>query len=109
LSPTLWIALALYLVGVGSGWLVRGTVADAEHAATDRAVEAFRASEARISAALETKLARLKANERVIEREVTKVVDRPVYRNVCLDDDGLRLIEAARDPAGSAGAVPGPK
>jgi hypothetical protein len=52
---------------------------------------------------------------RNITRTVTKLVDRPVYRNVCLDDDGLRNINAAlagtaadpaADPGKSASAVP---
>jgi hypothetical protein len=30
-----------------------------------------------------------------IKVEVEKVVNRDVYRNVCLDDDGLRLVNTA--------------
>ncbi|MGX2584729.1 hypothetical protein ACWB3E_18825 [Acinetobacter baumannii] len=30
-----------------------------------------------------------------IEREVQKIVDRPIYINTCLDDDGVRLINEA--------------
>jgi len=41
-------------------------------------------------------LAKHAQNERVIVREVVKLVDRPVYSNVCLDGDGLRLINAAK-------------
>lgn len=40
---------------------------------------------------------------REITREVPSIVERPVYRNVCLDGDGLRLVnravEAANGPA----------
>lgn len=32
---------------------------------------------------------------RPIIREVERVVEKPVYRNVCLDDDGLRLLRSA--------------
>jgi hypothetical protein len=32
---------------------------------------------------------------REIYREVAKIVDRPVYRNVCLDADGLRILSSA--------------
>lgn len=49
---------------------------------------------------------------RTITVEVEKIVDRPVYRTVCLDADGLQLIAAAierRDPASQPGQpVPGP-
>ena len=45
-----------------------------------------------------------------IEVEVEKLIDRPVYRNVCYDTDGLRqLNEAIRttgDPGQPQGAVP---
>lgn len=33
--------------------------------------------------------------ERIRYVEVQKIVERPVYRNVCLDDDGLRELNAA--------------
>lgn len=49
---------------------------------------------------------------RTITVEVDKIIDRPVYRNVCLDTDGLQLINAAirrSDPASQPGhVVPGP-
>lgn len=32
---------------------------------------------------------------REIVREVPTIIDRPVYRNVCVDDDGVRLIKRA--------------
>jgi len=53
---------------------------------------------------------------REITREVPRIIDRPVYRNVCVDADGVRLIgravEAAnggapaRRSAGDAAGVP---
>lgn len=43
---------------------------------------------------------------------VDRIVDRPVYRSACFDDDGLQLVNAAiagTDSAGQpASAVPGP-
>lgn len=33
--------------------------------------------------------------ERIRYVEVKKVVEKPIYRNVCLDDDGLRIINSA--------------
>lgn len=49
---------------------------------------------------------------RTITVEVEKIIDRPVYRTVCLDADGLQLINAAiqrRDPTSELGqSVPGP-
>lgn len=43
-----------------------------------------------------------------ITKEVEKLVDRPVYRNVCLDDDGLRAINSqilGFDPGGTGQAM----
>ncbi|MDP1530299.1 MAG: hypothetical protein Q8M05_13035 [Rhodoferax sp.] len=49
---------------------------------------------------------------RTITVEVDKIIERPVFRNVCIDDDGLRLLNSQirRDtaPGESGGAVPGP-
>lgn len=49
---------------------------------------------------------------REIVREVPKLVDRPVYRNVCVDADGVRILQRAVDAAnggqtlsGAAGAA----
>lgn len=39
--------------------------------------------------------AKAKVVYRTITQTVDKIVDRPVYRNVCLDDDGLRSANAA--------------
>ena len=44
---------------------------------------------------------------REITREVPKIIDRPVYRNVCVDADGVRLIERAVDAANGRGAPGG--
>lgn len=40
----------------------------------------------------------LKSEQRVkvetVTREVQKIIERPVYSNVCIDDDGLRIINS---------------
>lgn len=41
---------------------------------------------------------------REITREVPKIIERPVYRNVCVDADGVRLIERAVDAANGGAA-----
>lgn len=43
----------------------------------------------------ETDKAKAKVQFRTIYQEVERVVEKPIYRNVCLDDDGLRLIATA--------------
>lgn len=96
---------------VFAGWYFRGLLEDsrdlAELQGAQAAIEASMARESSIASALETRLADLKANERVIEREKIKVVDRPVYRADCLDADGVRLVNAAKDGAAKpVAAVP---
>lgn len=54
-----------------------------------------------------------KEDIRYVERikVVREIVERPVYRNTCVDPDGLRLINSAirgEDPGQPAPAVPGP-
>lgn len=95
------IAAAIVIIGsFSTGWAVKGAFVAKEQLAILEAknelINEFRAVEGSIASTLETKLADLKANERVINNEIVKIVNRDVYRNDCLDADGLRYIEAAR-------------
>ena len=95
------IAGALILVVTFiAGWQVKGAfVAKRDLAiieAKNEFIKAYQEGEAHTASIVETRLQELKANERVIERERIKLVDRPVYSNECLDVDGLLLIERAR-------------
>lgn len=44
------------------------------------------------------------ATQREIVRENTKIVERPVYRTVCIDGDGVRQLDRAADNANAGGA-----
>ena len=94
------LKVAVLLMSFLAGWQINGWRLAAEKAAAEEArqamIDAFREEEAKAAAVLETRLKELRANEKVIERERLKVVDRPVYTNECLDDDGLQLVERAR-------------
>ena len=83
-----------------AGWKVNGWRYEAQIAETEKArqamIDAYREEEAKAAAVLEKRLKELRANEKVVERERIKLVDRPVYSNECLDDDGLQLVERAR-------------
>lgn len=83
-----------------AGWVIKGAFDDSAELAAQKArtalIEELRQNEEHIANILERKLGELKANEKVIERERIKLVDRPVYHNECLDADGLQLIERAR-------------
>lgn len=108
-------ALIFAAVCFGAGWRVKAAfVAERDLAAVEahqKVLDEFRASEGRAAAALEERLQEIKDNVRVIEREKIKLVDRPVYRNECMDADGVRLVNQARtagqaDPAKPADQVP---
>lgn len=116
-----WAKLAIVAgalaASFAAGWRVKGAfVAERDLAnieAKNEMVNVFRSMEGGIAKTVEDKLSSLKTNERVIEREKLKIVDRPVYLNNCLDADGLRLVERARkgtsDTANPAGEVPATK
>lgn len=50
-----------------------------------------------IAKALELRLSELRSNETTIIREREKIVDRPIYRNVCLDPSGVQLANDAKN------------
>lgn len=50
-----------------------------------------------IARAWEIRLSELRSNETTIVREREKIVDRPVYRNVCLDPTGVQLANDAKN------------
>ena len=98
-----WKQIAIVVALIGSfiaGWQVKGAfVAKRDLAileAKNEFIKAYQEGEAHTASIVESRLQELKANEKVIERERIKLVDRPVYSNECLDADGLLLIERAR-------------
>jgi hypothetical protein len=50
-----------------------------------------------IAKAWEIRLSELRSNETTIIREREKIVDRPIYRNVCLDPAGVQLANDAKN------------
>lgn len=95
------IAIAVVMASCSLlGWSGRGWYEDsadlAELRGAQAAIDAAMKRESSIASALEVRLQELKANERVIEREKLKIVDRPVYRAECLDADGVRLINSSK-------------
>jgi len=93
------VAIALFIAFI-AGWQVKGAFVAKRDLAIAEAkaefIKAYQEGEAHTASIVEKKLQELKANEKVIERERVKIIDRPVYSNECLDADGLRLIERAR-------------
>lgn len=100
-----WVIGGVLLIAVASGAFYKGYKLASEKADREIAklqleslkqnlIERDRVSE--IVDKVDKRLDELRANEKVIEREKLKIVDRPVYRNQCLDDDGVSLINQAR-------------
>lgn len=111
-SNALAVFVAL-LVAFGMGWKANGwrhdSVAYGASIAAQAVAQVKSEEQAGISKELEAQLARLSTNKTVIQREKQTIVERPVYSNVCLDPDGLRLINGAKNgtlPTKSAGRVP---
>lgn len=103
------------LLGAWAGWEVQGWRKDAAIADIER--EQQRAKDAQAGKADQASsdhaqnAETIRAEAQIIIREVPRVVEKPVYRNVCIDPDGLRLIGRAIRGAGGASepapAVPG--
>ena len=95
------VCLACLAAGTAGGWKARDWKAGAddkqriENEAEARRLRARQVDSA--AEALEVKKAAGEVRWRTVVKEQERVVEKPVYRNVCLDDDGLRLIAAEVD------------
>lgn len=105
LKPYLYGIAAMFILGLiigayGKGRSDANAVCAATVAALHAEAQAQKDAEAekyrKLSARLEKDNARTRIVYQEITREVEKIVDRPIYRDgVCLDDDGVRLANAA--------------
>jgi hypothetical protein len=90
--------LALIAAFMG-GIKVESNHRDAQLLAQERAyTEQYRAEVQRAAAAekaLREKKDVIRTVYKRIEVKVAEIIDRPVYHNVCIDDDGMRLINDA--------------
>jgi hypothetical protein len=113
-------ALAACLAGIGGFAYGTRVGAAQEQAAQKRADDAADAERAKLQSQIDAgaqghqsaEYAR-QANVREIYHETQKVIERPVYRNVCVDADGVGLLDRAaatangQGLAGTAGATAG--
>ncbi|MTI72578.1 MAG: hypothetical protein FH747_03115 [Stenotrophomonas sp.] len=114
IGPYLAVVALIAAIAAG-GWVGRGWYEDSRDLAEERgaqaAIDAAMERESKIAEKVETRLADLQANERIIDRGVIREIQNPVYRNVCLPAGGLRLLNAAARgepvPAESSDPVPG--
>ncbi|WP_288805683.1 hypothetical protein [uncultured Novosphingobium sp.] len=110
-------ALASCVAGIGGFFYGTLIGAAQEQAAQKRANDAAEAVRARLQGQIDASTERSQAaeytrqaNVREIYHESQKVVERTVYRNLCIDADGVGLLDRAADVAngqGVAGAAGG--
>lgn len=93
------VAALVFTAGAGAAYKLTADHYDAKAAAQQQAAaEAYQARTVElnaIAAQLEQARHDRKTVYRTITRDVEKVVTRDVYRNICLDDDGVRAINDA--------------
>ena len=106
------ILAAVFATGFGSAWRIQAWhCAAREKAAVEAALTAYKAEATKAAAAsatLETKRDAIRERTRTIVKTVDRIVERPVYRNVCIEPDGVRLINDALRPPTAAGQPDGP-
>ena len=110
LYATAAVAAGLFIAG---GWIGHSVTAASYRAdiikEQQAAAEAVAAAAARANEQaeeLEKARAQREIVYRTITRQVDKIVDRPVYRGDCLDDDGLRITNEAITGAPAAASQP---
>lgn len=113
--PQIYLVYALVTVLILGGTYVKGrmdsaSVCDARVTALmNESAERERHAQKQVIDAteqLETARAKTSIRYKTLVREVEKVVERPVYANVCLDADGLRLANSALAGSSAAPRVP---
>lgn len=107
-------ALTASAAGIGGFFYGTHVGAEQEQAAHKRADDAARAERDKLQGQIDASTERSQAaeyarqsNVREIYHESQKVIERPVYRNVCVDADGVGLLDRAASVANGEG-VPSP-
>lgn len=107
IAAKLILLLVMFVAGAAGGvrWQIGIVAARDLRAVQENArVQILRADRADQAAERhETAKADIQVIYETIEKEVRHVVEKPVYRNICLDDDGLRVLSAAINGDNAAG------
>lgn len=75
------------------GWKTKGWYEDSKDLAAQKAVKEAQSA---IAKQLEEKIQDLRANERVVEKEKLRIIEKPVYKNICLDEEAVALINKSK-------------
>lgn len=93
------LGLGLFLFGFGSGvkWHAgQDAIAENARQVNQRSIERMRRQNANTAAAAhESDKVEIRTEFVPIREEVERVVEKTVYRDMCFDDDGLRVIQSA--------------
>lgn len=102
------IAGALLLIGVNNRAYDRGA-ADTKlvyEAAAQQLKDAEAAKAQKAATTLEQDNANAQVETKAREKIVTKIIERPVYRDRCFDDDGLSIANSALTSKGATASQP---
>ncbi|MGP9500275.1 hypothetical protein [Halomonas sp. AOP43-D1-4] len=92
---------AVVAAAFGAGWQISNWQNDSHALTAERtaqqAINAAMARESEIAANVETRLAELQANERIIDRGIIREIQKPIYQRVCLEPDVIRLLNHAAE------------
>jgi hypothetical protein len=93
------IVFGLLAGGFAEGYHIASDHAKAQQLDAEKRVETAVAAEAAknqaASAKLEEQRSAQHAKAQIVTRTVDRIVERPVYRNVCFDADGVLIVNAA--------------
>lgn len=115
IAAKLVLLIAVFVGGMMAGikWHAgQDAIKENARQVNQRAEERMRRQNANTAAvAFEGDRVRIETEFRDVIREVDRVIEKPVYRNVCLDPDGLSVIgdalaRAYNDPGEPGNAVP---
>ena len=115
IAAKLVLLIAVFVGGMMAGikWHAgQDAIKENARQVNQRAEERMRRQNANTAAvAFEGDRVRIETEYRDVIKEVQRVVEKPVYRNVCLDPDGLSVIgdalaRAYNDPGEPGNAVP---
>lgn len=112
-----YAVIAAIVLAAAGGWVVRGWSEDSAQLAVEKAAKLIDdkaiVRESALADLVETRLAQLKANEKIIDRGIIREIEKPIYQRVCLEPGAIRLLnaaargEAATDTSEPVDAVPG--
>ena len=105
IPPSLYVAAVLMLASFGAGWQIQAwRWKAAESAQIEQANQALVAEQKRsaeASKAYQEQLAKVRTKTRVIVNEVNREIEKPVYRDCVIPDNGRMLLDSAIDTANS--------